>query len=100
MQRHLGEESYARQAAMQHAARLHKDGPPGLIFADVFVPDGGIFFDVLGQEGDAFLIVQVDHVHAMFAEPRDATWEILAFTYDQSLEAELADEAAAIPAGG
>ncbi len=30
------------------------------VFADVFVPDGGIFLDVVGEESDAFLGIEVD----------------------------------------
>jgi len=68
-------------------------------FADIFVPDGGIFLDVVGEEGDALLGIEVDDFDVEGAEPVDAALEGAAFAYDDARESELADEAAAIPAG-
>src|SRR5258708_36701273 len=69
-----------------------------LVDADFFVPNGGISADVGGQEVDAFGGVEVDDLDAIFAEPVDAAVEIAGFADDYGGDAELADEAAAIPA--
>ena len=71
----------------------------GSAFADVFVPDGGIFLDVGGEEGDAFLGVEVEDFDVEGAEPVDAALEGAGFADDDASESELADEATAIPAG-
>jgi len=63
------------------------------------VPDGGIFFDVSGEEGDAFLGVEVDDFDVEGAEPVDAALEGAGFADHDASESELADEAAAVPAG-
>ena len=68
-------------------------------FADIFVPDGGIFLDVVGEEGDAVLGIEVDDFDVEGAEPVDAALEGAAFADDDARESELADEAAAVPAG-
>ncbi|SRR6266478_9706820 len=68
-------------------------------FADVFVPDGGIFLDVVGEESDALLGFAVDDFDVEGAEPVDAALEGAAFADDDARESELADEAAAVPAG-
>ncbi len=69
------------------------------LFADVFVPDGGIFFDVSGEEGDAFLRIEVEDFDVEGAEPVDAALEGAGFADDDASESELTDEAAAVPAG-
>src|SRR5436189_3162663 len=71
----------------------------GSVLADVFVPDGGIFFDVGRQESYTVLGVEVEHFYVERAEPIDAALESAAFADDDASESELADEAAAIPAG-
>jgi len=71
----------------------------GLVDADVFIPNGRIFPDVSGQEIDAFSGMQVDDLDAIFAEPTDATSEINGLADDYGRNAELADQAAAIPTG-
>lgn len=55
--------------------------------------------DETGEQIDAFLAIEVDDVDAVFAEPVDTTLEGAAFADDQCADAELADEAAAVPAG-
>ena len=72
----------------------------GLVDADVFVPDGGVGGDVVAHHGDAGGVGEVDDVDAEVAEPLFAAGEVLAFADDDGLEAELADEAGAVPAGG
>ena len=69
----------------------------GLVDADVFVPDGGIFADVSGQQIDAIGGMQVDDVDAIFAKPVDAASEVDRFSDDYGRNAELADKPAAIP---
>ena len=69
-------------------------------FADVFVPDGWVFEDEAGEHVGAFLVVEVDDVGAVFAKPVEAAGEVAAFSDDQRADLKLADEAAAIPAGG
>ena len=71
-----------------------------LIFADVFVPDVGFFGDEFLEEVDAVLGMEIDHADAVFDEPVEAAAEADGFTDDDSSDLELADEAAAIPAGG
>ena len=68
-------------------------------FADVFVPDGGIFLDVVGEKSDTLLGIDVDDFDVEGAEPVDAALEGAAFADDDARESELADEAAAVPAG-
>jgi len=80
-------------------AQLLKIRACGSVFSDVFVPDGGIFLDVGGEEGDAFLGVEVEDFDVEGAEPVDAALEVAGFADDDASESELADEAAAVPAG-
>jgi hypothetical protein len=61
------------------------------ILADVFVPDGGIFLDVIGEERDAFLRIQVDDFDAQRAKPVHAALESAAFADDHASKTELAD---------
>ena len=70
-----------------------------LTFADIFVPDFGVVADVGGEELDAFLGVEIEDLDAEGAEPIDASLESAGFADDDAREAELTDEAAAIPAG-
>ena len=46
-----------------------------LLFADVFVPDGGLFDDEFFEEVDALLRAKVDDTHTVFDEPVEATAE-------------------------
>ena len=69
----------------------------GLVDADIFIPNGGIFADVSGQEIDAIRGMQVDDVDAIFAKPVDAALEVDRFSDDYGRNAELADQTAAIP---
>ena len=72
----------------------------GLLLADVFVPDVGFLGDELFEKVDAFLGVKVDHADAVFDEPVEAAAEGDGLADDDGSDLELADEAAAIPAGG
>jgi hypothetical protein len=71
-----------------------------LLLADVFVPDVGFLGDELFEKVDAFLGVKVDHADAVFDEPIEAAAEGDGLADDDGSDLELADEAAAIPAGG
>ena len=71
-----------------------------LIDADVFVPDGGVGGDVVAHHGDAGEVGEVDDLDAEVAEPVLAAGEVDALAEDDGAEAELADEAGAVPAGG
>lgn len=68
------------------------------LFADVFVPDGGIFLDVIGKERDTFLRIEIDDFDTKRAQPFDAALECPAFADDNARKIELPDQAAAIPA--
>ena len=70
-----------------------------LVLADVFVPEGGIFLDVIGEESRTLLRVEIDDFDVEGAEPVDAAPEIARFTDNDAGKSELANEAAAIPAG-
>ena len=70
-----------------------------LIFADVFVPDGGIFLNIVGKERDTFLGVEVEDFDVERAEPVDAALESTAFADDDASKVKLPNQAAAIPAG-
>jgi hypothetical protein len=70
-----------------------------LIFAYVFVPDGGILLNIVGKERDTFLGVEVEDFDVERAEPVDAALESTAFADDDASKIKLANQAAAIPAG-
>jgi hypothetical protein len=69
-------------------------------FAYVLVPDFRVLSDVGGEEFGAFGGVEVDDLDTGGAEPVQATGEVTGFADDDGAEAELADEATAVPAGG
>jgi hypothetical protein len=70
-----------------------------LFFADIFVPDFWMGADIVSEEIDAFGGVEIDDFDSERAQPIDAALKIAAFAYDNFLKTELADKAAAIPAG-
>ncbi len=70
-----------------------------LVFADVLVPDGWIGTNVVRQKVKTFRGIEVDYLDTERAQPVHATLEIAAFADDDFAKTELADEAAAIPAG-
>jgi len=72
----------------------------GREFTDVFVPDFGVRGDIIRHHVDALLAVEVDDADAVFSKPLNAALEVAAFADDEGSDVELADEAAAIPAGG
>jgi hypothetical protein len=72
----------------------------GLLLSNVFVPNVGFFGDEFLEKVDALLRVEVDHADAIFDEPVEAAAEADRLTDDDCSDLELADEAAAIPAGG
>jgi hypothetical protein len=69
------------------------------LFADVFVPDGGMFSNVVGKGSNALFVMEIDDLGAVFAEPVDAALEIHGLADNDCANPELADKAAAIPAG-
>ena len=89
-----------REHKQRQAGRQAEDFGEALVEADVFVPEGGVCGDVVAHHGDAVGVGEVDDVDAEFAEPKLAAGEVDALAEDDGAEAELADEAAAIPAGG
>ena len=54
--------------------------------------------DVIGEKRGAFGGIKVNYLHAERAKPVNAALKRAAFADDERAEAELADEAAAIPA--
>jgi hypothetical protein len=70
------------------------------LFADIFVPDRWITRNVVCEQLDAFVRVGIEDFGPVFAEPFDAALKIHRLADDYSADAELADEAAAIPTGG
>ena len=62
------------------------------------MPDCGIGLNVLCQKRGALLRIEIDDVDAEGTKPVDAALEIAAFADDDGAEAELAKQAAAIPA--
>jgi len=69
------------------------------LFADVFVPDSGITRNIVRQQLDAFVGMGVEDFGAVFTEPVDAAAKIDGLADDNGADAELPNEAAAIPAG-
>ena len=70
------------------------------LFADVFVPDFRMGRDVVTEQVDAFPGTQVDHGRSVVAEPVEGAGEVFGFAHDDGSDLELADQAAAVPAGG
>ncbi len=66
---------------------------------DVFVPDFRMGLDVSGEKRGALLGIKIDHLHAERTKPVNATLKRPALTNDERGKTELADEAAAVPAG-
>jgi hypothetical protein len=69
------------------------------LFADILVPDGGVGGDVCFEKLAAFAVVQVDDFDTDFAEPIEAAGEGAAFADNESANAKLAHQAAAVPTG-
>jgi hypothetical protein len=69
-------------------------------FSDVFVPDLWMPGYELAEELFALRVVEIDHLNAVIAEPVDPALECFGFADDDRADAELADEAAAVPAWG
>src|SRR5206468_131106 len=91
-----GDQRLAGRARLQRAT-AHRPLPS--ILADVFVPDLGVGRDVAGEEVDALPGVQVDHRHAVLAQPVDPALEGDGLPDDDRPDPELTHQAAAIPAG-
>jgi YCII-related domain len=68
------------------------------VCADVFIPNGGIFLDVVGKERDAFLRIQIDDFDAERTQPFDSALECPAFANHDASKPELPNQTAAIPA--
>src|SRR5439155_15151027 len=69
------------------------------VHTDIFVPNLGVVSDVLREHLDAFARTGVEDLRAVFAEPVNSAREIHGFADDYRADAELAYQAAAIPAG-
>src|SRR5579862_6443058 len=65
---------------------------------DVFVPNLGVGADIPGEQGDAFLRIEVDHFHAQRTQPIESALEIAAFAHDDRAKAKLPHQAATVPA--
>src|SRR5262245_23357164 len=68
------------------------------VLADIFVPYARICGDVVGQQPHACVGIQIDYIDAVFAQPVDAALKVDRLAYDNSADAELTNEAAAVPA--
>lgn len=79
--------------------RAAADKGPRLLLADVLVPDSRVLDDKAFDERAALDAVEVNHFHAVFAQPIHAALEGAAFAHNHGPDAELANETAAIPAG-
>src|SRR5258708_37012249 len=79
----------AAQIGARHGVPLREKVK--LVLADVFVPDGGIFLDVMGEESDAFLGIEIDDFNARGAEPFDTALEGAAFADDDASKIKLPD---------
>jgi biotin carboxylase len=69
------------------------------LYADVFMPDFGMGGNVVREHLDAIFGVQVDDVSAILLQPIDAAVKIYGLADNYCPDAELADQATAIPAG-
>src|SRR6266478_2321712 len=68
------------------------------VHTDIFVPNFRMVRNVPGEHSNALLGVQVDDIDSILDQPIDAAAEIYGLADDYGADAELADEAAAIPA--
>ena len=68
-------------------------------FTDIFSPDFRVADHVFSEHLDTFVRMGVEDFCAVFAEPVDAAAEINGLADNDGADAELADQAAAIPAG-
>src|ERR1035438_10563461 len=70
-----------------------------LLFANVFVPHGGIRGYVSRQRLNAFLRMEIDHCDSIFPQPVNAAMKIHGFADHEGADMELPHQAAAVPAG-
>src|SRR5438067_1279766 len=68
--------------------------------ADVFVPEVWMFGDERAEHVDAFLRSEVDNLDSALAKPIDPALEVDRLADHDLADSELADESAAVPAGG
>ncbi len=71
-----------------------------LFFADIFVPDRGILHDIALEQLAALVIVKVNDLDAVFAQPVHAATKGAALAHHYRADAKLAHQAAALPARG
>src|SRR5215211_5601264 len=90
--------------APRRRACMAKIGPDAVVgrsvLADVLVPDLGMLVDEPFHEVDAFTRVDHRDLDAGRPEPVDSAAEVLVLSDDDPWDAELPDQAAAVPAGG
>src|SRR5690606_11205701 len=72
---------------------------PASVDADVLVPERRIGPDPVRHHADTGLVGEVDHLHAVFAQPVVPALEIHRIAHHHGTDAELAHQAAAVPAG-
>src|SRR4051812_34869168 len=70
------------------------------VFADILFPNRRIFADIFGQHLHTFDRIQIDDYDAIFTKPVHAAAKIDGFAEDDGANAELPNEAAAVPARG
>ena len=71
---------------------------PILVFADVFVPESWVCFDEVAHELDQARVVHNVQFCAVFGDPVLAAHKVFVVAYEHATDAELANQAAAIPA--
>src|SRR5690606_15918864 len=72
----------------------------GVVFADVLVPHVRVGGDPVAKHADALGVVEVDDLNALFAQPLVPALEVDRLAHHHRADAELPDQAAAVPARG
>src|SRR5580692_8254257 len=68
-------------------------------YANILVPNITMRGDITLEQFPALAVVEIDHFHAVFAQPVDPPGESTAFAHHDRTNTELPHQAAAIPAG-
>ena len=87
-------------SATLRAGRRSSDAPlRNSLLSDIFAPHFRVLGHVLGKHLNAFVGVGVEDVRTVLDQPIEAAAEINGLADNYGADAELADQAAAIPAG-
>src|SRR5690606_9900250 len=70
----------------------------GVVFADVLVPHVRVGGDPVAKHADALGVVEVDDLNALFAQPLVPALEVDRLAHHHRADAELPDQATAVPA--